>query len=166
MRPDQHFHQLVKNLLRIMEIAALPSAEPEVYSLEFAGAAEIHIFSTKPDSIDIVAALGVLKNCKAHETLLRLLAMNLCIREDSRPFNIGLDPDTGKMSLWTKDYLSLLDANKLAGLIREMLDKAALIQQQLQESERSSSTATPGSKYLPRLRAHSPTGAPVTPMQK
>ena len=98
------------------------------------------------------SALGELQNRKLPETLLHLLAMNLCAREDSRPFNIGMDPDTGNMSLWTKDYLAFLDANKLACLIRELVDKAALIQRHLQEAGRAASWATPAAKHLPGSR--------------
>jgi len=147
----QEFHRLMKKLLQFMSIQQSASMDdPAIYSFTFDGKTEVNIFHPEEHSVDILAKIGILQNKKAYTTLLNLLAMN-CYHRDGAPMNIGLDPISGKATLWMRVPLASLDPDKLTALIGYILEKATEVQQQLKGSASHESAA--GSNSVARNSA-------------
>jgi Tir chaperone protein (CesT) family len=137
--PD--FHELMKELLLFMQIKPFSDAAPEVYSFTFENKTEIKICSRQPGTFDMIVKIGVVQNQKAHTVLLNLLSMNRYI-SDGPCLSIGIDPDSGIVILWSRQSLAALDLERLKGLLKIVLTRAASARQHLQEVVASSPVKT------------------------
>jgi len=138
MSPRQHFsqvgfHELMHELLRFMQIQPSSNLPSEVYSFSFDdGKTEVNIFSEHPGRLDMLVLAGVMKEPTV-VVLRNLLGMNPYIQGDF-PLGIGVDPASGKVTLWTRHSLEELDVRKLASLLTTVLDHAATVQGHLNAS--------------------------------
>jgi hypothetical protein len=119
------FHRLMKDLLRYMNIDAPSDHRSEVYSFSFDEKTEVHICSPQPGALDMLVRVGILGNREANGILHKLLAMNL-YRGDGMPLNVGMDPASGRVTLWTRHSLYGMEIQKLTSLLTEILDQADL----------------------------------------
>jgi len=125
------FHDLMKELLRTMQMEPPAGPSPEVYSFTFEQNIEINIFSACAGMIDLLAEPGIMHNVKAHALLLDLMTLN---RHEMKGdcLSIGVDPKSGKVSLWTRQPLAQLQVDVLRKLLEQMLTRVDQVRQYLQ----------------------------------
>ena len=138
MSPSKHFsqagfHELMRELLRFMQIQPSSNLPSEVYSFSFDhGKTEVNMFSAHPGMLDILVLAGVMKEPTV-AILRNLLGMNRYI-QGGFPLSIGMDPASGKVTLWSRHPLEGLDIRKLAALLTKVLDHVAAVQGHLNAS--------------------------------
>lgn len=126
------FHQLMRDLLQFMQIPPSRLAPNEVYSFTIDGMTEVSFLQRQPDSIDLLVHAATLANPKADGVLRSLLAMNLFAVEGPN-VSVGMNPETGAISLWLRMPLSGMDVPTLVGLIELAVQRAASVRTALRE---------------------------------
>lgn len=116
----------MKELLHSMQMPLLSKPLPEVYTLKFDNKLEVNILTPHLDALDMIVHVGTSK-IPAPESIIRyLLAMNCC-RLDSFPFNVGMDPASGKVTLWLRHTLVALNIEKLTSFLKAALNHSAIV---------------------------------------
>jgi hypothetical protein len=126
------FHRLMKELQQFMQIP--PSRQPfnEVYCITIDGKTEVHFLEQQAGSIDMLVHVGTLPNPKFDGALRKLLAMNLFALAGPN-ISVGMNPQTGAVSLWSRMALATMNVAALTALIELALERAAAVLQCLHE---------------------------------
>lgn len=143
------FHDLMKQLLRHMQISPSSKKEPEVYAFTFDGKTEIKMFSRLPGMFDVVVlSLGTLENGGSQAVLLNLLQLDY-YTVDGPCLSVGIHPSNGKVCLWTRQSLVGMDLQKLVDLLHCALDRASTVRQHLEGKHLPAPTVPAGAKRRP-----------------
>ena len=139
-RTMAQFHQLMKELLQFMQISPSRLTPNEVYCFTIDDKTEINFLQEEPGSFDMVVHAATLTNPKADGVLRKLLAMNLFSRTGPN-INVGMNPKTGAISLWSRMSLADMDVARLVDLIHLAVKHATTVRSHLQETHIPSSSS-------------------------
>lgn len=141
------FHQLMKELLEFMQIPPSRLTPNEVYCFTIDDKTEISFLQEQPDAFDMVVHAATLTNPKADGVLRKLLAMNL-FSSTGPNISVGMNPETGAISLWSRMSLADMNIAKLVDLIHLAVKHTLTVRLHLQESQIPSSRGGTGRKKL------------------
>jgi len=141
------FHQLMKELLRFMQILPSQLTPNEVYSFTIDDKTEISFLQQQPGSLDMLVHAATLANPKADSVLRKLLEMNLFAYSGPN-ISVGMNPKTGAISLWSRMALADMDVRGLVDLVQLAVKRASAVRQHLQEQRVLTANGAAGRKRI------------------
>lgn len=123
MNAESEFHDLMRELWKVMHAELPEDGQDEVYSITFANQVEVHLLTTQPGKFDMISEAGTLLNPKAGQTLLDLLAIN------RPPLAVNVDRDSGTVMVWARQNIADVDVDSLIAQISELVKTVYLARQ-------------------------------------
>jgi hypothetical protein len=123
MKANSEFHDLMRELWKVMHAELSEEEQDEVYSITFANQVEVHLLMTQPGKFDIISEAGTLLNPNAGLALLELLAIN------RPPLAVNVDRSSGTVMVWARQNVADADVDSLIALISELVKTVYLAKQ-------------------------------------